>query len=82
MYKYIRYNSLPSFQCDLIYDIPDRNIEPTYTKKQQVIFQNGMRIFVKTDLLNWFIDHILHQLKITFVLFTGNSICHLRHIYI
>lgn len=73
MSKYIRYNTLPIYKCDIIYDIPDKETKPLYTIKNNIVIHDNIRIFVKTDLLDWFIENILNKINNKFVLFTGIS---------
>jgi hypothetical protein len=71
--KFIRYNTLPSIDCEIIYDIPDKDVRSLYEIKKQINIKDGINIFVKTDLLDYFIQKCLPYLNIKFNLMTGIS---------
>lgn len=77
--KFICYNYLPSL-ADYVIDLPNDNylsvgITPLHNYPVLNInkLQNGDKIFVKTDLLKYFLSTILPNIKTKFYLITGVS---------
>lgn len=69
---FMRYNAMPTF-CDIHFDVEYHEVKKLYTPNTKLVFFDKIKIFVKTDRLNYFITDILPLIKCNFYLFTGVS---------